>query len=74
MDSTVSPFTSNQTKSTVSKQVQAEALWMQLVELHKHVQEERTEKSGRRIRLHCAFCRRKQANTAIHVMFIAALR
>ncbi len=43
MDSTVSPFTSNQTKSIVSKQVKAEAAWVQLVELHKHVQEERKE-------------------------------
>jgi hypothetical protein len=58
----------------MSKQVKAEALWMQLVELHKHLHEERTEKSGRRIRLHVLFAEVKQVGTAIHIIYIAALR
>ena len=45
-EASVSPLTSNQTKSTASKKIQAEAIWMQLVELHKHVQQEDTEATG----------------------------
>jgi hypothetical protein len=39
-----------------------------------HLHEERTEKSGRRIRLHALFAEVKQVGTAIHIIYIAALR
>jgi hypothetical protein len=58
-ETTVSPLTSTNTSSTKVKQAQAEALWMQVLELHKHVQQQTTESTGRKIRRHCAFCKNK---------------
>jgi hypothetical protein len=39
-ETTVSHLTSHQTKSTSSKQIQTDVVWMQLLELHKHVQQD----------------------------------
>jgi hypothetical protein len=58
-EATVSPLASTLTKSTASKKVQADALWMQLMELHKHEQIDGVEATGRKIRRHCAFCKNK---------------
>lgn len=49
-ETTISQLTSNLTKSTTSKKIHTDAIWMQLVELHKHVQQEGTEATGRKIR------------------------
>jgi len=58
-ETTVSPLTSHQTKSTSSKQIQTDVVWMQLLELHKHVQQDGTEATGRKIRHRCEFCQSK---------------
>jgi hypothetical protein len=58
-ETTVSHLTSHQTKSTSSKQIQTDVVWMQLLELHKHVQQDGTEATGRKIRRRCEFCRSK---------------
>jgi hypothetical protein len=49
-ETTISQLTSSLTKSTTSKKIHTDAIWMQLVELHKHVQQEGTEATGRKIR------------------------
>jgi hypothetical protein len=58
-DTTVSPLTSTNNSSAKLKQIQADAIWMQVLELHKHVQQQSTEATGRKIRRHCAFCKNK---------------
>ena len=50
-EAAVSPLT----KSTASKDL----MWLKLVELHQHVQQERTEATGRKIRRHCHYCKAK---------------
>jgi hypothetical protein len=42
-ETTISPLTSTNTKSLKVKQTQAEAIWMQVLELHEHVQQQTTE-------------------------------
>jgi len=49
-ETTVSPFTNIQSRSTTSKKVREDALFVQLVELHKQVQQESKEVTGRKIR------------------------
>jgi hypothetical protein len=55
----MSPLTSTATNSAKVKQAQAEAVWLQVLDLHKHVQQQATEASGRKIRRHCAFSKNK---------------
>jgi hypothetical protein len=54
----INPETSTKTSSTKVKQAQAETIWMQVLELHKHAQQQTTESTGRKIRRHCAFCKK----------------
>ena len=42
----VSPLTSTFTSSMKAKEAQAEALWVQVMQLHKHMQQQTTESSG----------------------------
>jgi hypothetical protein len=49
-ETTVSPFTNIQSRSTTSKKVREDTLFVQLVELHKQVQQESKEVTGRKIR------------------------
>jgi hypothetical protein len=58
-DATVSPLTNGLSKSTISKKVREDAIWMQLLELHKHVQQDSKEATGRKIRRHCSVCKSK---------------
>jgi hypothetical protein len=58
-ETAISPLTSTNSSSTKVKQAQAQAIWMQVLELHKHVQQQTTESTGRKIRRHCAFCKNK---------------
>jgi hypothetical protein len=51
---TVSPLT----KSTSSK-VHADMMWLKMMELHQHVQQDSTEATGRKIRRHCNYCKFK---------------
>jgi hypothetical protein len=45
----VSPLTSTFTSSMKAKEAQAEALWVQVMQLHKHIQQQTTESSGRKL-------------------------
>jgi hypothetical protein len=56
---TVSPLTNIQSKSMSSKEVWEDAIWIKLLELHKHVQQQSTEATGRNIRRHCSICKSK---------------
>jgi len=58
-ETTVSPLTNGHSRFTTSKKVREDAIWMQLVELHQHVQQDSTEARGRKIRWHCDFCKLK---------------
>jgi hypothetical protein len=42
----VSPLTSTFTSSTKAKEAQAEALWVQVMQLHKHIQQQQTTQSS----------------------------
>jgi hypothetical protein len=53
-EATVSPLT----KSTASR-VNYDLMWVKMMELHQHVQQDITEATGRKIRRHCAFCKLK---------------
>jgi hypothetical protein len=55
----VSPLTSTFTSSTKAKEAQAEALWVQVMQLHKHIQQQTTESSGCKLKRHCDFCKNK---------------
>jgi hypothetical protein len=57
-ETTVSPFTNIQSRSTTSKKVREDTLFVQLVELHKQVQQESKEVTGRKIRWHCSIKRK----------------
>jgi hypothetical protein len=73
-ETAISPLTSTNTSSTKVKQAQAQAqaIWMQVLELHKHVQQQSTESTGRKIKRHCAFCKTKRGGTAVLAMSIVA--
>jgi hypothetical protein len=58
-ETSMTPLTSTATNSAKVKQAQAEAVWLQVLDLHKHVQQQATEASERKIRRHCAFCKNK---------------
>ncbi len=58
-ETNVSPLTSTNNSSANIKQIQADAIWLQVLELHKHVQQQSIEATGRKIRRHCAFCKNK---------------
>jgi hypothetical protein len=45
-ENTVSPLTSTNISSARMRQIQADAVWMQVLELHKHVQQQQTEATG----------------------------
>jgi hypothetical protein len=55
----ISPLISTFTSSTKAKEAQAEALWIHVMQLHKHIQQQTTESSGRKLRRHGAFCKNK---------------
>jgi len=49
-DTTVSPLTNGQSRSKTSIKVREFTIWMELVLLHQHVQQDSTEATGRKIR------------------------
>ena len=68
-EATVSPLT----KSTSSR-VNNDLMWVKMMELHPHVQQDSTEATGRKIRRHCLFANSRPAGIVKLAKFIAAQR